>query len=167
LFAEIAVSESDQDNKVRSGIVYNSAIKRDSVPSACAAERGNNGTFVSSDTRSIKGWAWGDGRKQHAVNTILPPNQPSCADASSPAGQFSVFCSSFLTASSYHSGGVNGALVDGSVRFISETISCGNITQLAGRPDYTGNWYQYTGPSTYGPWGALGTIRGGDTSELP
>ncbi|MDR1268912.1 MAG: DUF1559 domain-containing protein [Planctomycetaceae bacterium] len=171
LFAEIAVSESYQDNKVRSGIVYNSAIKRDSVPSACAAERGNNGTFVSSDTRSIKGWAWGDGRKQHAVNTILPPNQPSCADSSTGTGDggltFVIFRSNFLTASSYHSGGVNGALVDGSVRFISETIGCGNITQLAGRPDYTGDWWRYSGPSTYGPWGALGTIRGGDTSELP
>ncbi|MDR3197612.1 MAG: DUF1559 domain-containing protein [Planctomycetaceae bacterium] len=165
LFAEIAISESYQDNKIRSGIVYNSSIKRDSPPSACAAERGNNGIFVSSDIRSIKGWSWGDDRKQHAVNTILPPNQPSCADAS--GGSFTVFRSNFLTASSYHSGGVNGALVDGSVRFISETIGTGNITDLPGRPDYTAAWYQYTGPSTYGPWGALGTIRGGDTPDIP
>jgi prepilin-type N-terminal cleavage/methylation domain-containing protein/prepilin-type processing-associated H-X9-DG protein len=168
LFAEIAISQSYSDNKVRSGIVYNSAVRRDSAPSACALERGNSGTFVSSTTQSIKGWSWGDGRKQQAVNTILPPNQPSCVDATPGSGgegnAYTVFRTNFLTASSYHSGGVNGALVDGSVRFISETIGTGNITQLAGRPDYTGLWYQYSGPSTYGPWGCLGTIRGGDTA---
>ncbi|MDR1478250.1 MAG: hypothetical protein LBJ00_04845 [Planctomycetaceae bacterium] len=62
---------------------------------------------------------------------------------------------------------MNIVLVDGGVRFIAETIGCGNITQLPGRPAYTGYWYEYTGPSTYGPWGALGTIRGGDTTEIP
>ncbi|MDR1959248.1 MAG: DUF1559 domain-containing protein [Planctomycetaceae bacterium] len=79
----------------------------------------------------------------------------------------SFFRTNLLTASSYHTGGVNCVLVDGSVRFISETIGTGNITQLPGRPDYTGAWYQYSGPSTYGHWGALGTIRGGDTAEIP
>jgi prepilin-type N-terminal cleavage/methylation domain-containing protein/prepilin-type processing-associated H-X9-DG protein len=166
LFAEIAISESYSDNKIRSGIVYNSAIKRDSAPSACGAERGNDGTFVSSDTRSIKGWSWGDSRKQNAVNTILPPNQPSCADTTTGT-TYTVFRSNFLSASSYHAGGVNGALVDGSVRFISETIGCGNITATPGLPGYTGAWYEYSGPSTYGPWGALGTIRGGDTATIP
>jgi prepilin-type N-terminal cleavage/methylation domain-containing protein len=171
LFTEIATSESYDDRRVRSGIVYNSSITRNNAPSDCAAERGSSGNFVSSTTRSIKGWSWGDGRKQQAVNTILPPNQPSCADtlAGTASGglSYTVFRSNFLTASSYHSGGVNCVLVDGGVRFVPDTISYGNITQVAGRPTYTGDWYQYMGPSTYGTWGALGTIRGGDNTELP
>ncbi|MDR1478249.1 MAG: DUF1559 domain-containing protein [Planctomycetaceae bacterium] len=71
LFAEMAVSASYNDNKVRSGIVYNTSVTRSSVPSSCAAERGNGGTFVSSGTRSIKGWSWGDGRKQNAVKLFF------------------------------------------------------------------------------------------------
>ena len=43
-----------------------------------------------------------------------------------------------------------GLMADGSVRFITQTINCGNI---AARPVVAGR-------SPYGVWGALGTIAG-------
>ncbi|MDR2440178.1 MAG: DUF1559 domain-containing protein, partial [Planctomycetaceae bacterium] len=58
-------------------------------------------------------------------NTALPPNSPSCTNRNQPTihrgwGVFSV--------TSYHAGGVNAALLDGSVRFISEGIQCGDLS---------------------------------------
>jgi prepilin-type N-terminal cleavage/methylation domain-containing protein/prepilin-type processing-associated H-X9-DG protein len=161
LFAETVVSQNPGDRTVRGGIAYNvSGVTRSAAPSLCANLR--SGTELSAaNVRSYKGWAWGDGRKNISVNTILPPNQPSCSDASATQG---VFYSSTISASSAHSGGINAGLVDGSVRFISETIDSGDIGHLPGvSAGWTGNWWQYTGKSTYGVWGAYGTIGAGDT----
>ncbi|MDR1140366.1 MAG: DUF1559 domain-containing protein, partial [Planctomycetaceae bacterium] len=61
---------------------------------------------------------------RNGFNTALPPNSPSCSNRNQPTihqgwGAFS--------ATSYHTGGVNAALLDGSVRFISEGIHCGDF----------------------------------------
>lgn len=58
------------------------------------------------------------------------------------------------SAQSYHPGGVNVVMADGSSRFISETIDTGDPT--ASNP-ISGQ------PSPYGIWGALGTKAGGET----
>ena len=54
------------------------------------------------------------------------------------------------SASSYHPGGVNCALFDGSVRFVNETVNTGTLS--ANPVD--------SGSSPYGVWGALGSING-------
>ena len=50
------------------------------------------------------------------------------------------------SATSYHQGGVNVSLADGSVRFVTNSINTGNSSS----PQVT------TGPSPYGIWGAPG-----------
>ncbi|MCF0233871.1 MAG: DUF1559 domain-containing protein, partial [Thermoguttaceae bacterium] len=60
-----------------------------------------------------------------------------------------------------HSGGVNGVMGDGSVRFISETIDCGTYLNST---DYL--WKDPSGKSPYGVWGAMGTISGGETISM-
>ena len=81
--------------------------------------------------------------------TILPPNSPSCANGSAED-----WC--IAAASSYHSGGVNAVMCDGSVRFISETVS----TNITGTSNIQG---PKSGKSPYGVWGAMGSISGGET----
>jgi len=85
----------------------------------------------------------------NGVTTVLPPNSPSCIFACCWAG------AGIFSASSYHPGGVNALLVDGSVQFISETIDTGQL----GFPE------TYGGPSPYGVWGAMGSKSGGETSS--
>jgi prepilin-type processing-associated H-X9-DG protein len=89
-----------------------------------------------------------DGRTWNGFHTILPPNNPSCTAYTSQAT---------YSASSFHPGGVNGALADGSVRFISETIDSG--TPSAGMP-FDGS------ASPYGVWGALGTPGCGESKSF-
>jgi prepilin-type processing-associated H-X9-DG protein len=50
-----------------------------------------------------------------------------------------------------HTGGAQVTLADGSVRFISNNIDCGN--------------YGAGSPANFGVWGALGTINGGEASK--
>ncbi|MDR2438435.1 MAG: DUF1559 domain-containing protein, partial [Planctomycetaceae bacterium] len=61
-----------------------------------------------------------------------------------------------FSVTSYHAGGVNAALLDGSVRFISEGIQCGDLSLSV----------KDSGISPYGIWGALSTINGGESSSF-
>jgi prepilin-type processing-associated H-X9-DG protein len=81
----------------------------------------------------------------------LPPNSPSCngrysTDHNDNARQgWGIF-----SVTSNHTGGVNIGLLDGSVRFISDTIDSGDLNAVV----------VSSGPSPYRVWGALATVNG-------
>jgi prepilin-type N-terminal cleavage/methylation domain-containing protein/prepilin-type processing-associated H-X9-DG protein len=99
-----------------------------------------------------RGNVWGSGMPAYTgVNTILPPNSPSCMQSDS----WSNSSRGQLPVTSMHVGGAHVLMADGAVRFISENIDTGNIAA----PDVT----VHGGPSPYGVWGALGSIAGNET----
>lgn len=124
-------------------------------PSTCLGyvDPDNPNQFVSSAvTRPWLGRRWGDGMYVYSsMNTILPPNSVNCLYSTSDAER------TIMTPSSRHSGGVNIAMSDASVRFVSDTIDCGDSG--ANNDDYRGKATK----SGYGVWGAMGSIEGGET----
>jgi len=151
----IAVSEKGAGAEVGSRTIYGQSIFNSNLnnlvnnPAICLATAVNRrylpafsiATYTTADL-------WGFGHSHWAAfTTILPPNSPSCyqggGNPSNAPGVYSV--------SSYHPGGALACMADGSVRFVNETINCGNFGNITPARDF-------------GVWGALGTIAGGETN---
>ena len=164
LFSEINASKASGGDVMRKSTIVGANIHGQPV-SACLAMRGQNGMVNGSDTWAIKGRRWADARAAYTnFHAAVPPNSPSCYGLNNGRSEgHTCFC---VSASSNHSGGVNAALCDGSVRFISETIDCGEVNQVLGYPNWKGEGHQWTGPSTQGVWGAMATPQGGETVSL-
>jgi len=145
--------------------------------SECAAiprATGSRSTFVigaggvSASANDTRGISWADGRTHSTgFQTILPPNSPSCAGRLSGIGQLG----GIYSASSNHTGGVNVAIADGSIQFISDTISCATPGTAGLDSVYvvseTSPNIQPSGYSPFGVWGALGSINGGESVSFP
>jgi len=142
------------------GTGHNSCELSGFNPQACLNLKGDTTSYRSDVTvYQARGKRWGDGQLPFSTFcTILPPNSPNCSVGGVGDDGVSV---RILSATSNHSGGVNVGMVDGSVRFISETIDCGNLTGST-IGDNTG-LCKRSGKSNFGVWGALGSRDGGET----
>lgn len=124
-------------------------------PIACAALynkalRQYPGGTWNGDT--IRGYRWGDGASYFsAFSTAVPPNSASCFTGASASHWFQ----GIFNSSSYHVGGTQVLLTDGSARFVSENIDAGNQATVFPVPTAQSI-------SPYGVWGALGTRSGGE-----
>ena len=140
---------------------------------ACWDKMGSNKMYLSSIPDSQlwsdrAGRSWGDSQTwRSGFMTIFPPNGgPNCI-----AGTIADFDQSLniSSASSNHTGGINCVMADGSVQFISNTIN----SLSAGIPgDYSVPSDMKTlivgsGASSFGIWGALGSIAGNESVSIP
>lgn len=132
------------------------------IPAVLASKVVGN-MFVGSRV-PVAGWpnrdnysSWSSGLAfYHGIVTAVPPNGPSCDLNGSPWWNVGLY-----TASSYHPGGINITMGDGSVRWIAEGIDCGNQSSPAD--------HRTIGPggqSPFGVWGALGSRFGGETARV-
>ena len=93
-------------------------------------------TALGGDHQSNAGRRWGAGHAGFGVcNTVAPPNwrHVTCCEG----GGFGVACdrNAIVPPRSWHPGGVNAALCDASVTFVSETIDLTNWQFLGARED--------------------------------
>ena len=103
-----------------------------------------------------RGGVWADGAAGHSmVNTILPPNGPSCLIGSGAASD------GILSAGSFHQGGGHVLMGDGAVIFMTDSVDAGDSSL----PTYDQTAKDIVPTSPYGLWGALGTIGSAEQIE--
>jgi prepilin-type processing-associated H-X9-DG protein len=155
-FSETVTAIEQVDLRVKAGIIRvpdpmsNSGSPTTWAPISCLNTRSTSDpNFYDTGLTTLpKGYnVWNSTNYSTTFHTILPPNSPSCRDTSNYF---------LVSATSNHSGGVVAGFCDGSVRFVSETIDCGDLNL----PTVT------DGPSNYGVWGAVGSTNGGETKSL-
>jgi prepilin-type N-terminal cleavage/methylation domain-containing protein/prepilin-type processing-associated H-X9-DG protein len=169
MFSEMAIAPFGDSNPttIRGGFADNDGVVT-KTPSICNARRngkdftGGSVSNGSGETAS-SGRRWSDSQAGYTgFYTILPPNSPSCS--SNTTANINLL---LATANSYHTGGVNVAMADGVVRFVSETIETKNLDKFASGESTQTSATEVLTPSVYGVWGALGTRNGNESVTLP
>jgi len=141
-------------------------INENHRPRTClniARDTGSTASFANTIGTNdyVRGYSWAEGFwVVNHFQTILPPNSPSCVDSTSREWN----TKGYLSATSYHTGGVNVAVGDGSIQFVSSTIS--HETPGTSGLGVSGMG-ERTGISPFGVWGALGSINGGESASIP
>jgi prepilin-type N-terminal cleavage/methylation domain-containing protein/prepilin-type processing-associated H-X9-DG protein len=130
------------------------------------------GDLHPGNATALSYWA-GDTWQSHSNSTgphnqmfyaMVPPNGgPACSSA---GGQYEISYM-VVNASSYHQGGVNAVMLDGSVQFVGDNIDAGDPNgspgaAAAGSTDRR----SYRGESVWGVWGALSTHDRGEIKSL-
>jgi prepilin-type processing-associated H-X9-DG protein len=152
---------SSRDKRQRGDIAGRTTTDWTATPAWCLSSTINGQIRSDNNWGSVgfAGYNWGDGITfLSGFHSFLPPNSPSCVVGTldyTPNG------TPMISLSSYHSGGANTAFADGSVHFLSNTISYGNPAT-----DIWQMWFGCGSQSVYGVIGALGTAFGNESASF-
>jgi prepilin-type N-terminal cleavage/methylation domain-containing protein/prepilin-type processing-associated H-X9-DG protein len=162
VMSELCISHgSGGRTQLHGGYVIESSGALSTTPVICMAAKAPGATLDPTpiggsfpDSHDRVGDAWGSGYPMiQGFTTVLPPNSPKCANCKGE------WCWGLFPPDSFHPGGVNVAMADGSVHFISDSINTGDLSAPEPAP---GSTMPSPRQSPYGVWGALGTIDGGE-----
>jgi len=171
VFCESVVGDMGA-NRVKGNIGISWAAGNDApTPDACLALSPDKKTLKDVQANYARGEAWFVGIPLiNGFVTVLPPNSPTCSNYQDD-GRMYESVSGILSASGYHTGGVNVGLGDGSVTFVSDTVSAtttGDAATITARKnDFSKADYSPSGHSPFGVWGALGSMNGGEPTSSP
>jgi type II secretory pathway pseudopilin PulG len=159
LCSEIVSTLAIGDRRVKGGVRSASASIQSGnnmVPTWCmdnARDPANPSQLVSAANNIWRGSRMFDTNTTYSsFNTILPPNAPACARVNDDQAW------GLYPPQSNHNGGVNCGVVDGSVRFVRDSIDTGGLPSNGPHAN--------TGASFYGVWGAFGSVTGGEAKSI-
>jgi len=159
----LGAGRGSADTNVKTGYAVGVATTQGGKPQLCL-DQAASGQLTSPYTSDTVGFRWASREDINNVfYTILAPNGPTCTSQGSSNG-YSTDNWALMTVSSYHQGGVNVVMADGSVRFVSNVIDAGDPNQTPIVQSGTINGYK--GVSQWGVWGAMGTMKGGETVNV-
>ncbi|MDO5565537.1 MAG: DUF1559 domain-containing protein [Planctomycetia bacterium] len=184
-FSEAVTGPKESTNEVKGGIVMLGSTNCYKPSNTAAKVSATDPRFFDSGAAMahyVRGQNFAFGNAAiTGFMTMLPPNGPSghagSYDGAEGANNQSGWHPSILSATSNHKGGVNVAMADGAVRFVSDTIDCGDqnatvegstypIFTYTYGTNYDSTGREFYGESPYGVWGAMGTINGGETKSM-
>lgn len=187
----VGIARDPGDNDIKRGVAADGTLALHGYPpqegggrpSTCAAVRAPGGEIRGAVLTLPKAGRWLDARSIYSIyKAALPPNSPSCVNEGPGNDNSAVTNANHISASSYHTGGVNVCMTDGAVRFVSDSIDAGDPTLKLGAalfpsnapPDAGADGYfggsaeghRWMGESTYGVWGAIATPSHGESKSL-
>ena len=147
-------------------LVNNTAFYNE-IPQNCLNVKGVSHQLVTGHPNlTANSWLgriiWGSPPIHYAFYTLLPPNSPNCAA--------NVPYYFLMSASSHHLGGVNVSFLDGSARFITNSIETKNLHRSVTTQSIPGMPpafpYDSDGPFSYGVWAELGAVNSNTSPSL-
>jgi prepilin-type processing-associated H-X9-DG protein len=147
--------------------VYSTPMKLADDPHKCftAVDRQQTNLYKAGN-HFQRGGRWADaGVTYSGFNTVLPPNSPSCVEPPENGAHPDWFGGVF-SVGSFHAKGAHLTFVDGSVRFIGQSVNCETSSGVHASA-YMGSVSQPGSESPYGVWGAMGTRGCADSAEVP
>ena len=168
VFSE-AIPGDQGANRVKGNIsYYNSGDSLNAMTPQQCLDSSPDKKSLSTNQFYARGEVWFLGIPEfNAFLTVLPPNAPSCANNQRQQGIYELeYDAGIYSASSNHTGGVNIGLGDGSVTFVSDTISTttSGVTDIVTRQNnFSLASFAPSGNSPFGVWGAMGSVNGGES----